>query len=547
MYADKIEKAQIEFQYSFFEGNRQKMLGNFKEASANYNNCLKINPKSAAANYEMATLYAMTQNFEPALNYAQNAYSLDPSNKWYQTLCIGLFQSLGQNQKAAEWLQDFLEKNPDEYDAYLELANSFLQINKPDEALKALDNFENRFGFSEELMVEKNRIHIQMGNYVAARLEVQKILKLEPENMQYQILLADLYFEDRQPDKAFEIYQEVLKIEPNNGQVHFSLSEYYDLKGDTEKSFEELKLAFASDMVDFDLKIKLLFNYVGIKDATDEEQKQIYTLVNLMLEKYPNDMKVHSLYSDILVKDKLFEEAQRELILITKNVPDNYDVWEQLMYIDNQLDRFQDLFDHSVQMLNYFPEKSMAYFFAGLGAYQIEKYQESVDYLESGLPFSQGDSVLNSQFHTLLGDAFHKLRKHEASDQSYEKAISLNSKNFYVYNNYSYFLSLRAHKLDRATELMEVCISKFPNNLTYLDTYAWVLYQKKQFAEALKLIEKSYQNGGDQNDEVLEHYGDILYQNNRIAEAVDKWKEAKSLGKGSNLLDKKIAEQRLVE
>ena len=543
----KSEKKEIEFQYSFFEGNKQKMLGNFSDAGAYYLRCIELKPKDGASNYEFASLLAMGEDYSNAIKYAETAYESDQNNKWYQALLVSLYKSSGNLKKSSILLEDMIEKHPDDYNSYLELTDTYLKMNQPKEAIKTLNKFEKQYGYSDALMVEKNRIFIAQGKYSEARLEVQKMIKLEPENSYYYILLADLYMEEGKREKAFEIYQNILKIDPENGRVHFALSEYYQQKGDEQKAFAELEKAIESDDVDLDLKIKLLFSYVRIKNPTNEEQKQVYKLVNILLDKYPNEMKVHSIYSDILVKDKNYKDAKTQLLIITKHTPNNYAVWEQLLYIDNQLGDFESLYKNSTKMIEYFPNKSIAYFFSGLSAYQIQKYQKATEYLELGLDFAASDTVLSAQFYTILGDSYHKLKKNKESDKAYEEAIKLNPSNYYVHNNYAYYLSIREEKLNRAKELMKEVIKAYPNNGTYLDTYAWVLYKNKDFKEALEIIEQAYLNGGDKSAVIIEHYGDILFVNNKKGEAVEKWEEAQKVGEGSNLLKQKIEEQKLVE
>ena len=49
-----------------------------------------------------------------------------------------------------------------------------------------------------------------------------------------------------------------------------------------------------------------------------------------------------------------------------------------------------------------------------------------------------------------------------------------------------------------------------PENYTYLDTYAWVLFNKENYKKALEYIEKAVQFKGSEDADILEHYGDIL-------------------------------------
>ena len=50
-------------------------------------------------------------------------------------------------------------------------------------------------------------------------------------------------------------------------------------------------------------------------------------------------------------------------------------------------------------------------------------------------------------------------------------------------NNYSYYLSLREEKLEYAESLSKKSIIAEPNNSTFLDTYAWILFKLKRFLE----------------------------------------------------------------
>ena len=543
----KLEKKNIEFQYAFFEANKHKMLGNYNDAGAYYLRCIELKPNSAAANYEFASILSMAKDYSHALKYSKKAYEIDEQNKWYQALLVSLYKYNGELKKSSQLLENMLEKHPDDYNSYLELTDIYLKMNQSKSALKTLDKFEEKYGFSEELMIEKNRIHIANSDYSSARLELQKLIKIDPDNIKNYLLLADLYLKEGKKEEALSIYQELLEKDSDGGAVHFSLSEYYNIIGDNEKSYDELKLAIAADDIDIELKVKLLFTYVRLPDATNNEKKQVYELVNILLEKYPNDMHVRSLYSDILVKDKQYEEARDQLLVIVEHTPSNYAVWEQLLFINNQLGDYESLYSHSIKMIEYFPNKAMAYFFAGLGAYQIEKYKSAISYLESGIDFAIDDTVLQAQFYTMLGDSYHRLKNNIKSDKAYESAIRLNPTNYYVHNNYSYYLSIRGEHLIRAAELMEICINNNPNNGTYLDTYAWVLYKNKNYKKALEIIKRAYKNGGAQSAVIVEHYGDILYRNNKKEEALMKWEEAKSIGKASEKLEQKIKEQKLLD
>ena len=88
-------------------------------------------------------------------------------------------------------------------------------------------------------------------------------------------------------------------------------------------------------------------------------------------------------------------------------------------------------------------------------------------------------------------------------------------------------------------------ISKTPEEPAYLDTYAWVLYQMKSYERAKLFLEKALLKSKDAT--IIEHYGDVLFHLGDKKEALNQWKRAKQ-GEGySELLDKKIADEKLYE
>ncbi len=102
-------------------------------------------------------------------------------------------------------------------------------------------------------------------------------------------------------------------------------------------------------------------------------------------------------------------------------------------------------------------------------------------------------------------------------------------------------------ELDKAAKMAEKANALAPDEPNFLDTYGWVLYQQKKYAEAKKWIGKALPLGGNKSPEILENYGDTLYQLNEIEEAVKYWQKAQEFGSTSKDLEQKIANKRIVK
>ena len=55
-------------------------------------------------------------------------------------------------------------------------------------------------------------------------------------------------------------------------------------------------------------------------------------------------------------------------------------------------------------------------------------------------------------------------------------------------------------------------IESEPDNATYLDTYAWILYLMGKAEEAKPLFKRAMLYGGKDSAVVLDHYAEVLYE-----------------------------------
>ena len=115
---------------------------------------------------------------------------------------------------------------------------------------------------------------------------------------------------------------------------------------------------------------------------------------------------------------------------------------------------------------------------------------------------------------------------------AYDSALVYKEDNIGALNNYAYYLSLERQHLDKAEEMSYRTVLAEPNNGTYLDTYAWILFEKGKYVEARLYIDQALQSeDGSQSSVVVEHAGDIHFMNGDQQRAVELWKQAEELAK----------------
>ena len=346
--------------------------------------------------------------------------------------------------------------------------------------------------------------------------------------------------------KAIWAYKKIVELNPKDPYVHISLADFYKKNGDEEESFNELKIGLSNPDLQLDTKINLLINYYT-GDLNETQKTQALELSQILKKTHPDEVLAETFYATMLYENGEYEEARDILKRGLDGNAKNYVIWEQLLFCDLYLEDYASLLSDSEDAIDYFPNYPLPYLFAGISSFQLKDFVKAKAYLESGKDYVVNNNALLEQFYNSLGDTYNELEEYKASYAAYDKVLAMNPKNAIVLNNYAYYLSLRNEQLEKAEKMAKLAVEFDPYNQNNLDTFAWVLYKLNKFDKALEWIEKAYNNGGKESGVVLEHHGDILYQLGRKDEALGFWKQALEKEDYSDLLNKKIDDQKLYE
>jgi len=532
----------------FLEANKEKILGNNSNAGALFAECIRKNPKDDASFYELSSILVSDKKYDDALILAKEAASLKPKNEWYQILLAEIYTQKKLPNEAAKIYEKLIKVYPERTDYYYELAMLYLSARKYNDAIRVYNQLENIIGINEELSVQKQTIYMYNRDAEKAAEEVNKLITAFPKESRYKIMLADVYMSSGQKEKASKIYDDILRDDPKNGMVNLSLADYYRSIGNNEKFYEQIKLAFSNQNVEIDSKIKILLSYFSLTDNAENKKflNEAYELLDILIKTHPDDAIAYSIYADFLTRDKKDVQARDMFLKVIELDKNRYPVWEQLLIIESDLRNYKSLDSLSKIAIELFPEQPLLYLLKGFANYHFKNYEEAVKVLKEGLSYALFDEKLRAEFYMYLGDTYNQLKNYSESDAAYENSLKIDSTNITILNNYSYYLTLRGEKLEKAKSMSKKSNELSPDVPSYQDTYAWVLFNLKEYDEALIWIKKALAKSGSGNPVIIEHYGDILYKLNRKSEALEQWKNAKETGKGSEFLDKKIETQTLI-
>lgn len=529
-----------------FDGMTAKIKGNIDGAAEIYKQCLSIDPNNDAAMYELAKIYFGMSNREEALAYSANAVQVDPDNKWYQLLYAEVLAINDKYDQAATIYQRLLQKYPNNYDYYFDLSYMYMRAGNIDKAIQVYDELESKVGVMEELSIQKQKLYIRQGKVDKAIVELQKLIAADSANPYYYQMLAELYEANNRPEDALATYQKMMEVDPENPFARLAMALYYKGRGETDKYFENMKYAFGSSIVPINIKGREIEAY--IRPLEDDKSRTVATeLIAEMVKAHPNDPIAHTLQGDFFYAQKQKAEALQAYKKATQVKGDAAKAWNQVLWLELELDKYEDLSNDSQEMIELFPNDPIPYFYNGLANIRQQKNDKAIKVLKRGATISGTQTRVGAQINSLLGEAYNNQKDYENSDKYFDKAIQLDPNDANTLNNYSYYLSLRGAKLDDAVRMAQKANELQPNTSSYLDTHGWILYRQGKYDEARRLIEKALLVGGDQSGTILEHYGDILFKLGDSNEALKHWEKAKQKGEASPDIDKKIKERKTLD
>ncbi len=529
------------------EAKKQQLTGNPDRAEAVYRECIKQFPEDPVPYYELSAIRAESKDMAEAIKLARKAMELDPDNEWYMMFLAQLDQLNGDYKEAISLFQKIIAKEPGDIDNYYQLASLYIGLNRYKDAVQVYDLIENQIGISEAVSLQKEKLYLLLNDVPHAQKELEKLVDAYPEDPRYISMLAEFYISNKEPEKAFEMYNRIEKVDPDNPYIHLSLADFYRKSGDKEKAYDELKLGFANPNLDIDTKVSILLSFYTINELYSELKDKALELARILIQVHPKEAKSHSIYGDLLLQDKQIPEAREEFLQAVALDSNNYPLWEETMRLDLQLEKYGHLDTLSQRAIELFPEQPVPYLFAGLSRFQQKDYNQTKRYFETGAKLVVNNDELLSTFYMYLGDTYHSLNDPEKSDSAYERSLAIKADNAYVLNNYAYYLALRGKDLEKAEKMAYKAVSLDPENSSFQDTYGWVLYKLGKYAEAEPWIKKALNDKEGVSAEVLEHYGDVMYRLGNITKAEEYWMKAKEKGPGSDMLNKKISDKKLYD
>ena len=457
--------------------------------------------------------------------------------------------SLRHNDMGLQAIERLAEINPTKTEVQMRLAAAYVRNEKFAEALKVYEKIEDFEGKSVEITAYKAALCSQLGDTIGAITEMRNLYNTAPANVNFNLIMSELFKQYNMQDSAIYYLDQAQRLDPENGNVYFAKAQYYDEIGDSVNYDKQIYNALVSNDLPVETKLDVLTQYTQTQLIRNDSTDRVNNLFKVLIEQHPHEPKVHELYSMYYSTIKDYKHAIEEIGYEVDLDPTNAEAWQRLMVVNIMDDNYAGAIKAAEKALEYNPENLDLYRYIAPSYYQMKEYDKAIVTYDKALALV--DSTKNVELYSDLlcgkGDVYVELGDSARGFEYYERSLSIAPGNTGTMNNYAYFLSLCGKDLDKAESMAAKAVYSNPNNSTFIDTYAWVFFKKKNYDMALLYIKSAIDNADSPSADILEHYGDILYMTGDKENAVTQWEKALELNPTKEVLQRKVLDKTYYE
>lgn len=540
---------QRKYDYFFLEAMRMKGKNEYDAAFGLLQHCLDINPTASSALYEISQYYMFLRQVPQGQVALEQAVAFAPDNYWYSQGLVSLYQQQNELDKAAALLEKMVTRFPSKQDPLFSLLDIYSRQEKYNDVISTLNRLEKRLGKNEQLSMEKSRIYLQMKDDKKAFQEIESLVQEYPMDMRYQVILGDVYLQNGKKQEAYDAYQKVLAVEPDNPMALFSMASYYEQTGQKELYQQQLDTLLLNKKVTSDTKISVMRQVIAENEQSSaKDSTQVIALFDRMMKQDMDDPQIPMLYSQYLLSKNMEQEAVPVLEQVVDLDPTNKAARLMLVSAAVKKEDYKQIIKVCEPGIEATPDALELYYYLAIAYHQAEQGDSVLSVCNRALEHITPDTrkEVISDFYSIMGDIYHTKKQMTEAYAAYDSALVYNPSNIGALNNYAYYLSVERRDLDKAEEMSYKTVKAEPNNSTYLDTYAWILFEKGNYAEARIYIDNAMKNDGEKSDVIVEHCGDIYFMTGDVEGALKYWKKALEMGSESKTLKQKIEKKKYI-
>ena len=522
-------------------------------AEASFKKVIELDPTAMQPHLLLGTFYQSQNRLKDAEEQFRAAMSLDAGNVAPREAIAGLYLAQGRKADAEQVLEQARRDLPGNPDSYLALSNFYYSTGDLD---KAVTQYQALYQMRpNDLQVKKKYIQllIQAKREDEARTLIDGILKTSPKDDDALVFRSQLQIDGGDISDAAQTLETVVANSPDNIPAHYALGVVFEKQGNPDRAEKQWReaLRLNPDFLDAERAIAnaamLDGDMISLEDAASQmvrlqpgspEGYGLRALSNINRARYavaeqdvqraietaPNSAFGYVQMGNLRLAQKQFSDAAKayqEALDRSANSTDALRGLANAFVAEKQPDKAIAIVNAQIEKV---PANTNFYGLLGALLFHMRKdfngaeaaLAKSVE-LDSRntqsliqlcqVRAAKGDidqaiatgeqSLKNdpsqSNLDILMGKLYETKSEWKRAQDSYQKALAINSRNPVASNDLARMLVQTGGDSDVALTLAQTALKEMPESPVAADTVGWIYYQKGAYPLAITYLREALQ------------------------------------------------------
>lgn len=407
------------------------------------------------------------------------ALNADPDSPSLNDELADLYFRTGRVHDAETTAKNLLKNSPDDVDAHKLLGRIYLR--------QLGEGQDGGSSASNSAVLDQ------------AIAEFEKIVQLQPRNIENRMVLGQLYTVKHEPKKAEDEFQAAQAIEPDSEDVVLNLVRLYATSGDIQHAIKTLEAVPENQRTP-----KMEFTLGSLYDQAKQTQNAV-AAYKRAAEMQPDDLQTMDALAQALLNDDQLDEALKQYQDLASADPENSEALIHIAEIQRRLGKYEDALVTVRKARKLDPSSLEAGYNEGmlldvLGRLDqaAQTYQNMVDLTShANGAYTSAEKNNRSIFLGRLGSVYLEQNKIDQAVATYQKMIDLGGDSAVRGYQGQVDAYRSAHEFDKAIDVARKAVAADPKNRDLKLMLAAELADHGQTDEGLNMAKSLLKGNSD--------------------------------------------------
>ncbi len=460
----------------------------------------------------MIIAYLRAEKFSQAINFVVDLAKSHPTDPAILTLAGNVYLSNNNETEAERYFNMALQSKPEFLPAVMSLSQLKESQGQFKDAENLLENLTKNNNKSVEIFIELAYLAGLQDNQKDLLNWLEQAHDLFPKDIKPLLMMAEYYFNNKQPSKANQQIQQATQINSRHPDLLILKSRILISKKKFQEAKDILENVISNNQESILARVLLSETYLNLNQNT-QARKQLETALNQQPDYIPALLLAAHLelnnehYNRVLDYSNKILEKNSDIHMAYELAGD---AWKS----KKEYYKASDAYAHA---WNLQPSSQLT-----IKLYETlilsNKINDATEFLLTWVNKHPNDTK-SLQY---LGSSYQDQGKNNKATQIYEKLLNLEPDNIVALNNQAWLYLLANNP--KALPLAEQAYQLNPENAGIQDTFGWILIQQGDNEKGLKLLKQAMKQLSAVK-EVQYHYAVALLKAGHVKDGTTRLKQ----------------------